>query len=598
MSGKRFFGWVGSFSIEALPEFLMFLFLLAAPCWLKWSDDGSFHLAKVTGICSTFIALWIAGIFTFLSLLPALGRNGLRKAGQGASPQADSICRNFGNAASRQRIAAFSTIWKWVVALFLWFLCFIEFFIFFVFKSRFTERIVSLMMQTDAAETSGFFSTFVFTWKTIFIAVALIAAAMIFYYIGHLLRSALLKGDALAHKCGIGIAVLIVGLASMGVYAAYAVTGIFFEQFSHSSVSQYVESFRTFGSQSKRLDAVTAEVRNAGAYIADEEEAPEHLMWVIGESYNKYHAGVYGYGLPTTPNLQKALESGNLIVFKDAVTPSAATDEVMEYIFFAHNYGNSRNSKKLKGGEEQGGADWGIISGYNPEEYPLMPALFKRAGYRVELHDNQTTRAAGASKWDINNLWFFNSEEIERLALDYRNNDMSRYDGDFVEHELAATLSVPRKLSIYHLKGQHMPARNLYPERERHFTPADYASRRDLNESQKETVAQYDDATLYNDKVLGRLIESVEGEDAIIVYHSDHGEEVYDFRDQYGRTLEPPTPQIRRNVWEVPMVIYVTNTFKSRHPEMVKRLQQASEKRYFTADIANLLLEIGHVKTQ
>jgi len=44
-----------------------------------------------------------------------------------------------------------------------------------------------------------------------------------------------------------------------------------------------------------------------------------NVILIIGESYNKYHASIYGYALPTTPHLEKEQNMGNLCVFTDAV---------------------------------------------------------------------------------------------------------------------------------------------------------------------------------------------------------------------------------------------------------------------------------------
>ena len=45
------------------------------------------------------------------------------------------------------------------------------------------------------------------------------------------------------------------------------------------------------------------------------------VVLIIGESYNKYHASVYGYNLNTTPVLCEQQQRGNLFVFTDAISP-------------------------------------------------------------------------------------------------------------------------------------------------------------------------------------------------------------------------------------------------------------------------------------
>ena len=41
-------------------------------------------------------------------------------------------------------------------------------------------------------------------------------------------------------------------------------------------------------------------------------------------------------------------------------------------------------------------------------------------------------------------------------------------------------------------------------------------------------MAHYDNATRWNDEVVDRILSNFANEDAVVVYFSDHGEEVYD----------------------------------------------------------------------
>ena len=56
-----------------------------------------------------------------------------------------------------------------------------------------------------------------------------------------------------------------------------------------------------------------------------------------------------------------------------------------------------------------------------------------------------------------------------------------------------------------------------------------------LTEEMRDDIAHYDNATRYNDHVLEQIIRLYEGQRTVVVYLSDHGEEVYDYRASSGR---------------------------------------------------------------
>ena len=58
-----------------------------------------------------------------------------------------------------------------------------------------------------------------------------------------------------------------------------------------------------------------------------------HIVFVIGESYNKHHASLYGYALPTTPRQEARRNAGELTVFSDVVSPWNITSSAFLHLF-------------------------------------------------------------------------------------------------------------------------------------------------------------------------------------------------------------------------------------------------------------------------
>ncbi|MCM1074048.1 MAG: phosphoethanolamine transferase [Ruminococcus sp.] len=355
-------------------------------------------------------------------------------------------------------------------------------------------------------------------------------------------------------------------------------TSVWYEQLAYPSIMQFGYAFGHFFSQSHKLQDLEAVTARADGYLATGADIPEVIVWVIGESFNKYHSPLYGYALDTQPRLLNEFNAGNVLVFSNVVTPSNSTQEVMEYIYSTRDTKSAQSSRY--------------------EDYPLVPTLLKNAGYRVYLHDNQTTLAFGDLKWDKENMWFLNSEKVSRASLDYRNSELLPYDFDFVESELRHVAGQKPMFSIFHLMGQHLPAQKRYPAKCGYFTADNYNSRKSLTDVQIQDLIHYDNATRYNDSVISLIIDSLRGKDAILIYHSDHGEEVHDFRNQYGRTLEAVNPMIHKYIYEVPFFVYTTPEYRKRHAETYSRLKETVGNEFSLADMSQFILDIAGVKSR
>ncbi|MBR5863261.1 MAG: sulfatase-like hydrolase/transferase [Alistipes sp.] len=185
---------------------------------------------------------------------------------------------------------------------------------------------------------------------------------------------------------------------------------------------------------------------------------------------------------------------------------------------------------------------------------------------------------------------------------DYINPFVYNRDIDLVkEYENIApsiNANLP-KLVMFHLLGQHTEYKERYPGSETVFTKDDYQLRTDLNDKQKEIVAHYDNATLYNDKVVSSIIDLFRDEDAIVIYLSDHGDEVYDYRDHYGRSHEPIITKGRAmHQYEVPFMIWVSDKYKETHPDIIKRIENSVDRPFMTDDLPHLMLDLAGIECE
>ena len=146
--------------------------------------------------------------------------------------------------------------------------------------------------------------------------------------------------------------------------------------------------------------------------------------------------------------------------------------------------------------------------------------------------------------------------------------------------------------------GQHSDANKRYPADFGHFKATDIR-REDLDEGERQIIADYDNATLYNDLVLHAVIDAFREQDAVLVYLSDHGENVYDGPcHRYGRDAGALSDEeSMRNIREIPFFIWCSETFVSRRPSLYERISQCAQRNLCSDDVAYLLFDLGGISS-
>lgn len=304
-----------------------------------------------------------------------------------------------------------------------------------------------------------------------------------------------------------------------------------------------------------------------------------HIVLIIGESYNKHHSSLYGYHLPTTPLQQERNEKDELFLFTDVVSPWNITSNVFLDMFSLWENGATEDLS----------------------EYPLFPILFRRAGYSVSFFSNQY-QLKGFRKGATNQAghFFLADVELSDSLFSYRNQRSSKYDMGLVNqiksrrHEV---VPADYTLDIIHLIGQHFDYSMRYPDSLGWFSIDDYVER-DLQNDEKEIVMHYDNATKYNDMVLDEILTVYEKEDAIVVFVSDHGEEVYDDFPMSGRLFQEPTALQAKAEYEVPMWIWCSDLYRENHQDIVQFIFESANKPFMTDGTPQFLLSLAGIESE
>ncbi|MCR4853584.1 MAG: lipid A phosphoethanolamine transferase [Prevotella sp.] len=304
-----------------------------------------------------------------------------------------------------------------------------------------------------------------------------------------------------------------------------------------------------------------------------------NVVLIIGESFNRHHAQLYGYAKPTTPRQLERAKRGELTVFNDVVAPWNLTSFVFKHMFSFYSVGDS--------------GEWC--------DQPLFPEVFRRAGYHVSFLTNQFLPQAKEAVYDFSGGFFLNNPVLSQAMFDSRNAKLSYFDEGLLQvyDDSIRQQEEMCNLTIFHLKGQHVDYRTRYPKKRTKFWKEDY-HRPELNDRERQILSQYDNAILYNDSIVDEIIKRFEDRNAVVIYVPDHGEECYEGNVHfYGRMHSTEiTDRLAREEFDIPFWIWCSHSFMVDHPETYNRIVRAKNRRYMTDALPHLLISIAGIGTK
>lgn len=432
------------------------------------------------------------------------------------------------------------------------------------FESRFNPGILILILQTNYEEVKEFFTVYFLQWSSLLL---LFIIVILYAFIVWLLKIApknIIHGS---------IFYLVSSIVAVILCFSFFFIPLPFP-LGNNIINEFIISCQFVKNSHDELKTMEKMLDKIIIKPSSNQKHSPIIVLVIGESFNKHHSSLYGYPLITSPHLEAEKQCGRLMVYDNAHTPNNGTSFMMKYLFTLKSCNNHIADSS---------------------RYVLMPAVFRKSGYEVAYFDNQYTRSSGG-ELDYSCGYFLNPQRINNECFTYRNKETTAYDGDFIKRYEKEFRKSAKSLNIIHLKGQHFDAAQRYPAAFAHFTIADI-HRSDLSNSERQQIADYDNATLYNDEVLNQIINIFRKEDAVVIYVSDHGEQIYDdnhhyFGRAFGSFKEKST---LRHVYEVPFIIWCSDNFKQYHSKKWLDIQSNTHRYVCIDDTSYLLFEIADI---
>lgn len=285
-------------------------------------------------------------------------------------------------------------------------------------------------------------------------------------------------------------------------------------------------------------------------------------VFIMGESATRKNWHLYGYNRRTTPALDALSVNNEIVYFDDVVGVHPETVGGHSLVMTDVNF------------DDEVVGHW------------TLAEAFRRAGYRcVQI---AAPFVWGGDKSILNKL--YKSCETRHI-LGALHSDRKVYDGDLVPY-LEKELQDDTRPTIFFLwfSGMHYPLRDANPEEDDYFTnEIDSEELVGLSDFDKDRRNRYDNGILYEDKVLGRIVDVLKSRSrrpAFLFFASDHGE-------------SPRSPQWRnykdQETYEIPVFFWFSRGYRVAHQSLVEAVASARHKPLQPDELTKGLLSLGFV---
>ncbi len=296
---------------------------------------------------------------------------------------------------------------------------------------------------------------------------------------------------------------------------------------------------------------------------------PTLVVVVIGESCNRNHMSLYGYGRATTPRLQARQD---ILVFDNVVSANSNT------LYSVMNFLTENN-----------------LEHHRPLDSCIhIFDVLHSSPYRSYWISNQ----APIGLWENGVTNLVQSADVKRFVNVTSNSSMESTQMASFDQRLFAPLQTAihdegkHKVVFVHLLGCHTQYNKRYP--------SEFALFEDKGDRRTRAINTYDNSVYYNDFVVDSIFSMLKSYSLVhpdirvsALYFSDHGENVYDEGDNCGHNYSGSIP--KSNV-EIPFVLWLSPSqmkyLEARH-SLVDRLHAP----YMIDDLFHTLIDLSDIAT-
>ena len=292
---------------------------------------------------------------------------------------------------------------------------------------------------------------------------------------------------------------------------------------------------------------------------------PQNVVMIIGESYTKSHASLYGYEKPTNPYLSRLQKDSLLVAFDQVRSDALSTIPAFKTIMSTFHVVGSDSLQ------------W--------YECLTLPETVRQLSYKTYWTSNQSYKGL------CDNIPTRYAELCDSL-----NFVGDKFSGgrkkDYDEAVIPPLQTLPKdslRCFFVHLMGSHNAYDLRYPEGFGPFTEADYP---DVPSAHRKDFATYDNSVLYNDSVVYEIMNMFREKEALVIYFPDHAEDLYESSADYCGHGKPNNPASVAAGSNIPFVVYMSPLYQQAFPEMTARIRAAAHRPFSTGYVLYTLVDI------
>ena len=351
--------------------------------------------------------------------------------------------------------------------------------------------------------------------------------------------------------------------------AIFFTDNIVHKRFLRLAVPDVERALISFAKESKEYD----QMKNRALFQLDAEvttDDPTLVVVVIGESCNRNHMSLYGYGRETTPRLQSRRD---ILVFDNVVSANSNT------LYSVMNFLTNNNME---------------------HHQPLDSCIhifdvLHSSSYRSYWISNQSP--IGLWENGVTNL--VQNADVKAFVNVTSNSSMESTQIASFDQRLFDPLqsalhdNAKHKVVFVHFLGCHTQYDKRYP--------SEFALFKGKGDKRTRVINTYDNAVYYNDFVVDSLFSMLEDYSSShrdvrvsVLYFSDHGENVYDEGDYCGHNYSDRIPHA--NV-EIPFILWLSPSQKEYLTAHNFPVESRLHTPYMIDDLFHTILDLSGIAT-
>ena len=341
----------------------------------------------------------------------------------------------------------------------------------------------------------------------------------------------------------------------------FLVENIVHERFVRLAVPDVERAFASFVTESKEFrNLKNRDLLKVETCLTTKDSTL--VVVIIGESCNRNHMSLYGYGRETTPRLQAR---NDLLTYNNVVSANSNTlRSVMNFL----TENNAEHQRPLDS----------CLHIFDVLHSSPYKSYWISNQSPIGLWDNGVTSLAQ------------NADVVTYVNLTANSSMESTLTASYDERLFAPLCtsiadSAKHKVVLLHLMGCHTNYSKRYPARFERFELS--------GDKRTRTINAYDNAVLYNDYIIDSIFSLLCRYSAAhpsvrvsALYFSDHGENVFDEGDYSGHDYSGSIPHA--NV-EIPFLLWLSPNQNCP--------QQTADTPYMIDDLFHTILDIANLRT-